>query len=176
MATYKHRRTAKAAALKQQARESPPPPRKDTKMKAEVARWGRNFKGRKAERSVSALEPVGHRSRVFRQNWKCRVRALMSGISERIPMERTAESLLRNTKWPCCGIPRRAHAAFDLCDKHKLHPTLFYQWQTAFFRGVRWQACSSGCPLARHCGGCVRGYKEPASGRLHVPQSRGVVF
>jgi transposase len=21
----------------------------------------------------------------------------------------------------------------DLCDKHKLHPTLFYQWQKAFF-------------------------------------------
>ena len=24
----------------------------------------------------------------------------------------------------------------DLCDKHKLHPTLFYQWQKAFFENV----------------------------------------
>ena len=25
----------------------------------------------------------------------------------------------------------------DLCDKHKLHPTLFYQWQKAFFEWSR---------------------------------------
>ena len=24
-------------------------------------------------------------------------------------------------------------AVSDLCDKHKIHPTLFYQWQKAFF-------------------------------------------
>ena len=24
----------------------------------------------------------------------------------------------------------------DLCDKHQLHPTLFYQWQKAFFENV----------------------------------------
>ena len=59
---------------------------------------------------------------------------LMSGASERIPMEKTRRQFTPQQKVAIL----REHLVeqvpvSDLCDKHKLHPTLFYQWQKAFF-------------------------------------------
>jgi transposase len=56
----------------------------------------------------------------------------MSGTSERIPMEKTRRQFTPNRKWPFCANTLSSTCRFRTC-AHKLHPTLFYQWQKAFF-------------------------------------------
>ena len=53
---------------------------------------------------------------------------------QRFPMEKTRRQFTPQQKVAIL----REHLieevpVSDLCDKHKLHPTLFYQWQKAFF-------------------------------------------
>jgi transposase len=58
----------------------------------------------------------------------------MSGVSSRIPMEKTRRQFTPQQKVAILREHLVEHVPVsDLCDKHKLHPTLFYQWQKAFF-------------------------------------------
>ena len=61
-------------------------------------------------------------------------RELLSGESERILMEKTRRQFTPQQKVAILREHLVEHVPVsDLCDKHKLHPTLFYQWQKAFF-------------------------------------------
>ena len=52
----------------------------------------------------------------------------------RIPMEKPRRQFTPQQKVAILREHLVEHVPVsDLCDKHKLHPTLFYQWQKAFF-------------------------------------------
>ena len=77
-------------------------------------------------------------------------RALMSRASERIPMEKTRRQFTPQQKVAISRehLVERVPVS-DLCDKHKLHPTLFYQWQKAFFENgaAAFESRQSGSPV-----------------------------
>jgi len=59
------------------------------------------------------------------------------GASEGIPMEKTRRHCTPQQKVAILREHLVEHVPVsDLCDKHKLHPTLFYQWQKAFFENA----------------------------------------
>src|SRR4029453_16067175 len=70
----------------------------------------------------------------FRQNWKSRVVELLSGAAKKSLMEKTRRQFTPQQKVAILREHLVEHVPVsDLCDKHKLHPTLFYQWRKAFF-------------------------------------------
>ena len=59
---------------------------------------------------------------------------LLSGASKRISHGKNRRQFSPQQKVAILREHLVEHVPVsDLCDKHKLHPTLFYQWQKAFF-------------------------------------------